>query len=1108
MQSGAYEWYFRLFGGLEAQSGSLVVTRFRTVKTALLLGYLIAHPPHRFGREHLADLLWPDSAPEQGRASLSVCLNSLRNALQTPHQPSPLLLTDRTQVGLNTEYFTSDVQEFEQLIQLAQHTHDTGQQRHALEQAVQLYQGEFLRGYYTEWVTEKSLVYQNDCLKALEQLVMLDREEPSRVVHWLHKQIELDPFNPEPLVQLVQLNETQGHSKPALKALESWCERWAREIGGNLPRSVQTLMARMPQVVAIDSHTHLTVSSFEASRPDKPVSSPLDDRPPIPAIRPLPRPALPCFGREREIQQVVALLRDSPCVTLVGLGGIGKTRLALEIAHHLEDEGGHPIVCWVNLLTISHAEEIPNAITDALGLPRTLKPVQQLAHYLQQHPDTLFILDNLEHLMPEAQQVMAHLFEEAPQWHGLLTSRIPLSVPQEQRYELQPLALNCSFDSPALQMFEAYARRVRPDFRLTENNLETLYQLCSVLEGIPLALELASARLTVLTPRQMLEQMNRRLDWLRSRRHVLQARHQSFRAVLDTTMNLLSEEARNGFARLAVFPKVWTVEQVQQVCFPDTPTATVQDWLEEWLEAGLVRHCQTSEEVLRYTLLEVVREYAEEHLEPDLHAQLRRAHRDWVLATVQKRHSEAYSQNLLAWLTYWDEERLNLWQAIETSFTLQETSLAVQLLWTNLRYFLLRPWLNQALAWLERTKAEPMELDTQIRAGVLHCNYLFYLERFQECHRVAQRLAELCPHTHPLHGWALYWPMHSAYMVHDRTLLEQHHNEAEKAWQNSQEPSLFLAWSRLFYYLTSRQGTSEWIQQALERAHQSGDPLLIRDALDWQLEYLTTQGEYERALQLLDTLVQNPLTKDDLYWYGAMLIAQAYCAFHLGDLDTAEAYLQERLELDPIVGYLPEATLIFKVNLLRLRGRYDEAMQLAEQLLTSQAVRESLHLTASTLEALTRVALDLGKGSLAESSIRRAMALRLQEADEFRIHSVGVLLSAVLVRTNPEEALREIQSHCDYWQANRSIPQRANALLTLAEVFLQLGQTEPAEEHLSEATALNQQMARKIPLIACQEMLARIRYRQGNREEADALLIEAERQRVELGTPRPPAWQL
>ncbi|MFQ3610082.1 MAG: BTAD domain-containing putative transcriptional regulator [Fimbriimonadales bacterium] len=1108
MPSGSYEWYFRLFGGLEAQSGSLNITRFRTVKSALLLGYLVCQPPHRFAREQLVELLWPQSEPDHGRASLSVCLNTLRNALSAPHQQESILIADRNSIGLAPQRFMSDVQEFEQAVQVAQFGQETAQQRQVLVRALDLYQGEFMAGYYADWVTEKSMAYHFQALSILEQLVDLDRDSPEHLGLWLQRLVELEPFNPQRLEPLVRFYMAQGNQELAARACEAWQNRWRREMAHAPPGSVQALseQVRSPhRRPPLQSRSHPPPREV---RPDKPTTPPPTEQTGSPFFPSLPRPAHPCYGRTAELQEIQEMLERSACVTLIGLGGMGKTRLALEVAHTLQESGSH-IPCWVNLLTIARAEEIPQAIVGALGLPPSYQPLRQIALYCEEHPDTLFVLDNMEHLMPEARPVMTEILEQVPSFRCLVTSRIPLNIDSEQRFSLKPLALGCSPETPALQMFLEYARRVRPDFRLNEQNQEVLCRLCEALEGIPLALELAATRLNLLSPRQMLEQMEHRLSWLRAQRHRVRERHQSLRAVLDTTMNLLSPEARGGFPRLSVFPNAWTLEQAQQVCFPDTPIETLEEWLEEWIEAGLVRVSHASDETPSYTMLEVVREYASDQLDASAHADLWSAHRDWVLKVALSRQSQAYNAFITDWLSYWDAERSHLWQAIEFSLQAGEPVPAVQLMGATLRYYFQRPYLLKALEWLERAITLGLEPDTRIQAGVLRCHYLFRLERFTETYNEARTLYQLCEPSHPLYGWVMYWLVHSAYMVRDLALVERHLAEAETQWRNShQDPHLTHVWHRLFFYLTPPDDSFAWVSEALHQAQRSGDPLLIGYAIEWQSEYWLIHGDYPRVLRLMDTLEQDTLIKDDPMQFGAVVITRAYCYLHQGQLDLAEQAIQKRLRLDRQVGVSTEVTLIAQVNLLRLQGRYEAAMRLAERLLLTPVVRESLHLTASVLEVLTRVALDVGDWHLAEQSVRQAVQARSQEADPYRVQTTRVLASLVKVRTHPEEAQRALQESLHEWHAWGVPPMIANTLFALSEALIQLGRLDEAEEYLAQAIALNQQMGRQIVWCGCVESLARLRARQGNPEEAHRLLQEAEQVRNRLGAPRPPAWQL
>ncbi|MDW8186423.1 MAG: BTAD domain-containing putative transcriptional regulator, partial [Anaerolineae bacterium] len=170
-------------------------TRLRTVKTASLLGYLVVHPPHRIAREALADLLWGDMPAARARNNLSIALNALRSVFNRA-ESAPLIEADSYWIGLNPEQFMADVLEFERALQLARMLGDAAQQYEQLAFAVNLYEGDFLHGFYDAWVVEKAAALQAQCLSALEQLIQIDLErgdaESARL--WMEKRVSVNPL--------------------------------------------------------------------------------------------------------------------------------------------------------------------------------------------------------------------------------------------------------------------------------------------------------------------------------------------------------------------------------------------------------------------------------------------------------------------------------------------------------------------------------------------------------------------------------------------------------------------------------------------------------------------------------------------------------------------------------------------------------------------------------------------------------------------------------------------------------------------------------------------------------------------------------------------------
>lgn len=562
---GAF-WQIRLFGTLEARQGDTVVSRFATSRVAALLARLALLPRRAHSREELAGLLWPEADEEAGRLNLRVALSSLRRQLEPPGASSgSVLVTDRVSIRLNPQACSSDAAQFEAALREAARAAHSAQKCEKLEEALALYTGELLPGFYDEWILE-----DRERLQAqYEEAALQRRALPSPA-------LLPDPVRGDALM-------------PAAA-----------------PRALLNFPGRFTRF----------------------------------------------FGRTAERQRLAEMLADPEVrlITLLGPGGSGKTRLALEAARQAAEDWEGPgcfdgPVCFAALADISDSALLSSTVAAALRLPLSggKPPREQVAAHLVSGPQpgrSLLVLDNLEHLGEGAAAEVGALLEAVPGLTCLVTSRqilhlagehemllAPLPVPAPSSTETPAAGSAYSFsayslaDYPGVQLFVDRARLVRPEFELTPRNAQDVAAVCRSLEGLPLALELASARIQALSPGQMRQQLDARLDFLTSRRRDLPPRHRSLRAALEWSVHLLTPEQTRFFAQLSVFRGGWTAEAAAAV--GEISNSLVL--LEELCERSLIFAAETALG-MRFRMLESLREFAEEQLTPEGKTALARRH--------------------------------------------------------------------------------------------------------------------------------------------------------------------------------------------------------------------------------------------------------------------------------------------------------------------------------------------------------------------------------------------------------------------------------------------------------------------------------------------------
>jgi predicted ATPase/DNA-binding SARP family transcriptional activator len=697
-------WTIHLLGGLNLHSDLRQVTRFRTQKAASLLAYLALHLTPQ-PRETLIALLWPDAEPEAGRHNLSNALCYLRHLLEPPGvPPGTVLLADRASVRLNPAAITVDVLEFESDLARAQAGGLSEAERLALLlRALERYQGVLLPGYYEEWVAPEALrlesLFVQGALRLAPLLLGAGRRE--QAVAYAQRAVSADPLSEEATRWLMQAFAASGQPAQALRAYRQLERRLeedldarpspalqhlAEQVGSSrVAGSVQTAAESVPPAepgVAVVSAAGAPRSEAEAREgSDRAGAAP---RGRLRGAEFLLRTTVRFFGREEEIARLGEMLSTSRTrlVTLTGPGGIGKTSLALEVAAHLVEtttdtprSDAPTAAVFVSLAPVSEADRLFEVLLRALGSVPTANqdPLDQLVSVLEAHSHPLLVLDNFEQLGEEGALRIHDLLGKSAEVKLMITSRQKLHLEGEREFRLAPLptsggaqSLEALLEVASIALFVDRAQAALPDFQLTERNASAVAQLCDYLEGLPLAIELAAARVGVLSPARILEQVQvDRLDFLATRRRDAPARQRTLRATLDWSYRLLSEQERAFLAGLSVFRGGWTLEGAEAVFMLNQ--AETLEALMLLRDNSLIKVADT-EDGIRFTLLETVREYAAEQLERigDREVVMRR-HRDFFLKLTEEAEPHLIGPEQSKWLERLESEHENLRAALARS---------------------------------------------------------------------------------------------------------------------------------------------------------------------------------------------------------------------------------------------------------------------------------------------------------------------------------------------------------------------------------------------------------------------------------------------------------
>jgi predicted ATPase/DNA-binding SARP family transcriptional activator len=656
-------------------------------KQRALLALLLVHANEVVSREQAIDCLWEDAPPANAVNALQVHVHGLRKVLGRDR-----IAAEGTGYLLDAKPDEIDARRAERLVEEGRSALELGDPRraaHGLAGGLALWRGQPLADLPSSVFVEAVRArLEEQRLQALELRIEseLALDRGAAVLGELRELVAENPFRERLCGQLMLALYRAGQQTEALAVYRAAREALTGELGLEPGAGLREL-----QRAILRQDTSLDVAER------------------LPDVR-LPPSNTRLVGRRLEVAAVAAQLRELPLVTLTGAGGVGKTRIAIEVARTLAPELPDGVF-FVDLAGTREPSQVPAAIAGAYGLVQAQgeRTTDVLLAELRRR-DALLVLDNFEQLLGAAPFV-GELLGAAPRVRILVTSRTRLRIANEREYVVPPLDVPpASADLASLErndataVFVDRARLVDPGFRLTRANASEVGAVCRALEGVPLSLELAAARAKVMTPAQMLTRLARPLELLSGGNRDLPDRQQSLRATIDWSHDLLDPGQRRLLARLSVFVGGFTLEQAEAVC-----DATLEQ-LATLLDSSLLQREQQPGREPRFRMLGAVRDYAAEQLSVDDSAEVRGRHAEYFARFAERVGPDLVGPRAAVALELSSTEHDNLSAALD--FAAQaNVELGFRLVAALRSYWDTAARGREVRRWLERA-LEPVEAET------------------------------------------------------------------------------------------------------------------------------------------------------------------------------------------------------------------------------------------------------------------------------------------------------------------------------------------------------------------------------------------------------------
>jgi predicted ATPase/DNA-binding SARP family transcriptional activator len=556
-------------------------------------------------RDELAELFWPNHNQKMARAELRRTLSNLRKILGQNAIPIISPAGAQAQVEKDTAvgfHIWLDLAEFRRYLHEAtvatKHlSRNSSECLESLSKAVQLYHAHFLAGFtlkdssaFDEWQTWQAERLKRELLEALQWLSSshLERSEYAMALRYAQQWVESEPEEEAAHCMMMRIYAANGQRGAAMTQYRI-CQRLLRmELG--IEPAVET--------------TRL-FESIRDSEPGRVMGKARQTN--------LPAQLTRFIGREKEIAALCELISRERMVTLTGPGGVGKTRLAIQVGQKLSKNFADGIF-FVDLADIREVNLVLSTIArvfELIEIPR--RPIADALKKYLAHKNLLLILDNFEQVLEAGHQVV-DLLAAAPKAKVLITSRETLRLYGEQNYQLMPLPLlekplsyRNIVENEAVQLFVMHAKAAQSNFHLNEDNAPIIYEICHKLDGLPLAIELAAARVRLFTPKNMLALLGHRLQLLVGGERDMPHRQQTLRASFEWSHALLSSADQSLFRRLSVFDGGCTLEAAKAVCSEDG--LDVLTGIESLLDKHLLERAEDDDET-RFLMFETVREFA------------------------------------------------------------------------------------------------------------------------------------------------------------------------------------------------------------------------------------------------------------------------------------------------------------------------------------------------------------------------------------------------------------------------------------------------------------------------------------------------------------------